>query len=1206
MLNLKKAILPALLMFLALDVAAQSFNNIEFVENKGQWDDRIRYKGVVSNGAFFITENGFTVLQHNPGDLADLQVFFHGFMPNHQPVTPTDKVVLRSHAYNVEFLGGSNNAKSEPDKIIPTVNNYFLGNDQSKWASSCRLYQAIAVKEIYPNIDIRYYTDNGFLKYDIIVKPGGDPSRIALKYDGIDKMQVKNKEMVLSTSIGELKESIPYSYQYDGSSRTPVTCKYTINDHVVRFDVKGYDPKTTLVIDPQVIFCSFSGSTTDNWGFTATYGPGQTMFGGGIVRETNGFPASPGAFQTTFQGGLNSGASGATDIGIIKLSSDGTSRVYATYVGGSGNDQPHSLIVDPQGNLVIAGRSNSSNYPVNAVGGQEGTGGGYDIVVTKLNAAGTALIGSKKIGGSAEDGVNISEIRNLNSLQRNYGDDGRSEVILDAAGNIYVASSTQSGNFPMRGSPFQNTFGGKQDAVLLKFTPNVGTMTFSSYLGGSENDAGYVLSLAPNGDIYMAGGTESPDLFTPAQTAGTIGPSLQGPIDGYVAVINNSGSNLIRGTFIGTPAIDQVFGVQFDANGFPYIMGQTTGNWVAQNAAYSNAGGKQFISKLRPDLSANVYTTMFGSGAATPNISPIAFLVDRCENVYISGWGGYFFNSNNYQSAGTNGLPITADAFKNYTDGKDFYFFVLKKNATQQLFGSFFGEDNPANAGSDHVDGGTSRFDSQGRIYQAICANCKLSPGNPPLFPYSPPNAWSITNNATNGGGCNMAMLKIDMDLAGVKAGVQSAIDGVIRDTAGCVPLYVTFSDTLANGVTYEWNFGDSPAWGTTTHPDTAHTYLAIGTYTVTLVSVDPNSCNVRDTSKMLIKVGATKALPVFTATRLDPCESFIYQFDNTSAAPPGFPFAPNTFTWDFGDGSPKVTTGSGSVNHQYAAAGTYNVTLLLNDDRYCNSPDDTVLQLNVAANVLARFTAPNIVCINKTVQFTSTSVGADTYLWDFGDGSPTSTDQNPIHTYTTAGPFTVTLTASNLGTCNKTNTTTAVITVFDTPTASATFAPDPPVTNTPTVFNNLSLNAIRYKWLFGDGDSTLTNSLISVSHQYNATGSFNALLIAYNQAGCTDTFPMTVRALIEPALDVPNAFTPMSNDVNSVVMVKGFGIVKLKFTIWNRWGQKVFETSNRNQGWDGKVKGVVQPMDVYAYTLEAEYFDGKKLSRKGDITLIR
>ena len=239
-------------------------------------------------------------------------------------------------------------------------------------------------------------------------------------------------------------------------------------------------------------------------------------------------------------------------------------------------------------------------------------------------------------------------------------------------------------------------------------------------------------------------------------------------------------------------------------------------------------------------------------------------------------------------------------------------------------------------------------------------------------------------------------------------------------------------------------------------------------------------------------------------------------------------------------------------------------------------------------------------------MQFTSTSVGADTYLWDFGDGSPTSTDQNPIHTYTTAGPFTVTLTASNLGTCNKTNTTTAIITVFDTPTASATFAPDPPVTNTPTVFNNLSLNAIRYKWLFGDGDSTLTNSLISVSHQYNVTGSFNALLIAYNQAGCSDTFPMTVRALIEPALDIPNAFTPMSNDVNSVVMVKGFGIVKLKFTIWNRWGQKVFETSNRNQGWDGKVKGVVQPMDVYAYTLEAEYFDGKKLSRKGDITLIR
>ncbi len=436
-------------------------------------------------------------------------------------------------------------------------------------------------------------------------------------------------------------------------------------------------PASTLIIDPQVIFCSFSGSTADNWGFTATYGPDGSMYGGGIVFNGGSFPVSPGAFQTTFQGGGGSGT-GPIDIGIIKLSPDGSTRMYATYIGGSGNEQPHSLIVDNQGNLILAGRTNSPNYPLrnpNSSASQIGSGGGFDIVVTKLNATGTDLIGSKKIGGSSDDGVNISPTRGLQSLQRNYGDDGRSEVILDGAGNVYVASCTQSTNFPATAGAFQTTFGGgAQDGVVLKLTPDLGTLTFASYLGGNANDAAYVLSLAPNGDIYVAGGTESLNLL-PGTQLGTVGPAnhftgnnnTSSPIDGFIAVISNNGNSVIRSTYIGTSNIDQIFGIQFDNKGFPYIMGQTTGAWPIQNATYSNAGGKQFIVKLQPDLSAFVYSTAFGSGAITPNISPIAFLVDRCENVYISGWGGSIGSGNIFQSAGTTGLPVTPDAVKGNT-----------------------------------------------------------------------------------------------------------------------------------------------------------------------------------------------------------------------------------------------------------------------------------------------------------------------------------------------------------------------------------------------------------------------------------------------------------------------------------------------------------------------------------------------------------
>ena len=174
-------------------------------------------------------------------------------------------------------------------------------------------------------------------------------------------------------------------------------------------------------------------------------------------------------------------------------------------------------------------------------------------------------------------------------------------------------------------------------------------------------------------------------------------------------------------------------------------------------------------------------------------------------------------------------------------------------------------------------------------------------------------------------------------------------------------------------------------------------------------------------------------------------------------------------------------------------------------------------------------------------------------------------------------------------------------------PIASFSYTPTTPVENTPNIFSNESSpDAVSFRWDFGDGDTLLTSSRSSVTHQYNSTGTFTACLRAYNVAGCFDDTCQQVRTIINPLVDVPNAFTPNTNDINSVVYVRGFGISKMKFIIWNRWGQKVFETNNRMQGWNGRYKGVVQPMDVYAYTLDIEFFDGTKTTKKGDITLIR
>jgi len=1194
------------------------YNNIEFIENKGQWDNRIKFSGQVSAGLFYVEKNGFMVVQHSPEDWAKVGELTHSHDAKNFQLIKEGNVTIRSHAYEVEFLNGSTNSEIVPDKPLPGYNNYFIGNDPSKWASDCKVYQGITLKNVYPNVDVRYYSDKSAVKYDLIVKPGADISRIALKYRGADKLELKNKELIIKTSVGDLKELNPYTYQYDEKAyanaaarqeKTEVVCKYKLKNNIVSFDVRNYDPSSTLIIDPSLIFCSFTGSAADNWGFTATYGPDGSMFGGGIVFSA-GFPVSVGAFQTNYAGGDGTGW-GAIDIGIIKLSPNGSNRIYATYLGGSGNEMPQSLICDPQGELIVAGRSNSANYPSfpdNNIG-VANPGGGFDIILTKLNATGNGLIGSKRIGGRNDDGDNITTYGGgANSLQRNYGDEARSEVNLDNAGNIYLASCTQSNDFPTV-SPFQaanaSTGAHNQDAVILKMSSNLSTLLFSSYLGGSGDDAAYVLSINPvNGNLYVAGGTASNDF--PGNKAGAIGPTSFGGIDGFVAVI--SGTSLIRSTYLGTSGIDQVYGIQFDRNGFPYVTGQTTGTWPfvappGNPAPWNQPGGKQFISKLQPDLSGFVYSITFGT-TSLPNISPTAFLVDRCENVYVSGWGGCFCQGSptfwQYPNAGTAGLPVTPDAIKSATDGRDFYFFVLKKNAAAQLYGSFFGEGNVN--GSDHVDGGTSRFDQNGVIYQAICANCKELDGGA-VFPTTP-GAWATTNPSTSGGRCNLALVKIAFNLAGVKAGILSTINGVRKDSSGCVPLTVDFSDTIKNAVSYEWNFGDGSPQIKTTVPSSSHTFNLVGSYTVMLVAIDSTTCNIRDTSYVHIRVGDVKATIGFNPVKLNPCDSFKYRFDNVSTAPTTF--TNTSFTWDFGDGSPRVVTGTASVFHSYTAPGTYNVRLVLTDTSFCNAPDSVTVQLRVAALVKAQFTTPPAGCVPYNAIFTNTSLAGQTFQWDFGDGS-TSTAINPTHLYAIPGTYTITLIANDPGTCNLTDTTTLTIVVADIPTADFSFVPDPPVENTPTTFTNLSSpDAVRFIWTFGDGDSLKTTSRLEVSHQYNATGTYNACLVAFNVAGCPDTVCKPVSAIVIPAVDVPNAFTPLSGTMNSKIFVKGFGITKMTFIIWNRWGQKVFETNDKNIGWDGKFNGAVQPMDIYAYTLDVEFFDGKKTTKKGDITLIR
>ncbi len=1158
-------------------------NAVEFVENQGQWTEDFAYKASTSGGDIYLQKGAYTINIAASQNSDKVHAFKHGEIST----PPT----LKYHAYQVDFVGANDEHGFTKGKVQSHYYNYFLGNDPSHWKSNIHPSLSVDYSDLYENIDAHIYSDQGKIKYDFVVKPGAKTKNIQMQYKGVENLHIEDEHLIMNTSLGEMKEVKPYAYQFINGEKVEVTCNFQIkgkNKDIVSFKLpKGYDKKYELIIDPVLIFCSFSGSTGDNWGTSATYDQYGNYYGGGFNLAT-GFPATTGAYDVSWNGGNIAVNNLLQDVSILKFNSAGSNLIYATYIGGAlHNEQPHSLIVDTTtGNLIIAGRTYSSDFPVSGNAYDQTLNGSSDLFVFVLDSTGGNMIGSTFMGGSADDGVNISPAFNtITGLKHNYGDDARSEVNIDNAANIYVAAMTRSNNFPTTPNAFQASLGGQQDGVIFELSPDCSNLIWSTYAGGTSDDACYVLSFDkqdPN-RLYVAGGTASSNFPT---TAGTLNSSLQGGIDGFLMRINATTKTLDASTFIGTNTYDQVYGVQTDDSNHVFIMGQTQGAYPVTAGVYTNPNSPQFITKLDANLSNILVSTVFGTGSlATTNISPTAFLIDRCGNIYVSGWGG----PTGGNPGSTTGMPVSvapATPLKATTDGSDFYYIALNRNMVSLQYATFFGLNSAVNGG-EHVDGGTSRFDPNGVIYQAICAACQATPGFP-----TTPGAYATTNGSNN---CNLGAVKIDFQLQDPDA--EASANG---NTRGCVPHAVTFSNTSVSATGYIWNFGDGSPTSTQNTP--THTYTTAGIYTVTLIAENPNGCTyISDTDQIVITVLDDSIQAGFTFAKVDSCNPFTATFNNTSTFNGG-PINPwSTFFWDFGDGT--TFTGANPPLHNFPAAQSYTVTLIMSDTMGCNSPDSAQIVIDFSTSVvLADFQLPDSVCLPANVSFTDQSSNPISWSWTFGDGG-NSTAQNPSHTYVNSGQYTVKLVSENLTTCNLRDSIEKLIEVFPSPTAGFTYSPNPPEPNKPLDFTNQSVGATRYDWDFGDGT---TSEEVNPTKIYERDGFYNVCLTATNEYGCKDSVCRRVRGYVVPLVDVPSGFSPNGDGYNDVVRVLGYGIETMTFKIFNRWGEKVFETTDRFTGWDGTYKGEAQEMDAYGYTLDVTFFDNTRTFKKGNITLLR
>ncbi|WP_230471095.1 DUF7948 domain-containing protein [Hymenobacter jejuensis] len=740
-------------------LASNDSRTLEFVENRGQWDNRVRYAADLNNGRLFVESGGFTyaLFAGNP-----LQ---HHFSEKETARQATEK--LQAHALRVRFAGTSEQATLSPLDQTAEVRNYARGNDPAQWASNVPSYRQLHYKELWPGIDARLYENqNQQLEYDFDVAAKANPDLVQLQYEGADALTLRpDGALEIHTSVGSITELVPHAWQLDATGqRQAVACRYIVEGRAVHFRLGAYDRRRPLTIDPTIVFSSFTGSKSDNWGFTATYDAQGNLYSGGIVFGPQ-YPTSLGAYDTSF--------GGAVDIGIIKYNTTATgsaARVWATYLGGSSTEFPHSLIVNNQGDLLVLGTTSSRDFPV--TGGaydQSFNGGSYvepygastsptlpsgsDLFITRLSANGASLIGSTFLGGSGNDG--ILDPRNTGvSLVRNYGDAFRGDILVDAADNVYIASCTSSTNFPVANG-FASTYGGgTSDAVVCKLNGSLSNLLWSSYLGGTGPDAAYSLQLDARNNLYVCGGTASGNFPT---TAGSLYPSRRGDIDGFVSQISSNGSTIEKSTFLGTSFYDQGYFVQLDNSGNVYVLGQTLGNYPVTPGHYANSGSRQFIHKLTADLSTTDFSTVFGSGRSIIDISPTAFLVDQCDRIFVSGYGG-----ENYTGGNTQGLPVTPTAFQTTTDGSDFYLMQLSAGGTKLEYATFFGG---AGGYGEHVDGGTSRFDKRGIVYQAVCGGC----GGLSNFPIpAGVSTFSSTNGSTN---CNNAAFKFNFEPSAILAG---------------------------------------------------------------------------------------------------------------------------------------------------------------------------------------------------------------------------------------------------------------------------------------------------------------------------------------------------------------------------------------------------------------------------------------------------
>lgn len=601
------------------------------------------------------------------------------FTPNAGQADPAVRFLVQTSGYVLGFradgvdvrFAGSAAAQADlrlrfvdaqPAPIIegldaqPGVVSYLRGNDPARWLSGLPTYAGMVYRNLYPGVDLVYRRDGAALKSEFLVAPGADPTAIRWSYAGAQRVEIAaDGALVVTAPAGRLQEAAPVAYQEVGGGRTPVAAAFALDAAgQVSFRLGSYDRARPLVIDPTLVYATFlGGSDGDPW---REYVNDIAVDGSGNMLVTGMTPATD--FPTVNP--IQSNQPGF-DAFVAKISADGQTLLYATYLGGAGSDEGHGIAVDAGGAAYVAGETGSADFPtLNPFQGDQGVA---DAFVAKLSPAGQ-LVYATYLGGLAIDGAGDIAVDGqgravvtgmtastrfptqnplmgpqfaLNGAStdafvtvlsadgrslafstylggsKNENIEGLGGVALDAAGNIYVAGTTRSTNFPVV-NPRQAVYGGgTSDAFLARIRAGGSALDYATYLGGSADEKGHGVAADAAGNAYVTGETGSSDFPTLNPWQAVYG----GFIDAFIAKFNAAGAAMYA-TYLGGSNSDGGSAVAVNAAGEAYVTGCTfSNNFPIVNPLQSFPsiiGCAAFVTRFSADGSAVRYSTLLGGG----------------------------------------------------------------------------------------------------------------------------------------------------------------------------------------------------------------------------------------------------------------------------------------------------------------------------------------------------------------------------------------------------------------------------------------------------------------------------------------------------------------------------------------------------------------------------------------------------------------